>query len=80
MAFFLVTEVMGVEITIFEVPKMAVIGRSYELKCFVDSKSGVLATIKWYKNNTEFYRKEFKPNKIKFFNTKGVKINVSALF
>ncbi|XP_025018331.1 uncharacterized protein LOC112539783 [Tetranychus urticae] len=70
-------EVWSLEITQFVVPKLAVVGKSYELKCSIRANEGKLAIIKWYRNDSEIYRVQIKPAKTKIFPAVGININVS---
>ncbi|RWS26187.1 hypothetical protein B4U80_08892 [Leptotrombidium deliense] len=62
-----------------EVPERAVVGQSYQLKCIFELEGSDLNSVKWYRNESEFYRFEPKRSpKFKYFPLPGITINVSG--
>ncbi|KAG1682646.1 hypothetical protein GQR58_010787 [Nymphon striatum] len=64
----------GIKLLNLDVPAMVEIGKSAVMTCDYDLEGGHLYSVKWYKDDVEFYR--FIPRtiskRIKIFNTTGV--------
>ena len=71
-----------IQITEFKVPTFVKIGDPVEMRCeFNLSKGEVIYTIKWYKEEIEFFR--YEPGqmpKTKYFPVPGVNLDVSSFF
>ena len=61
-----------------DVPAHALVTTEAELKCDFDMEGDMLYSVKWYKDDLEFYR--YVPNdtpKLQIFPQRGVKVSVS---
>ena len=59
------------------VPAHELVGREAKLQCDFDMEGDMLYSVKWYKDDLEFYR--WVPNdtpRLQTFNQKGVKVSV----
>lgn len=76
--FVVLSTVTALRMLMLEVPSPAVNGESVELRCSFDLENDNLYSIKWYKNNTEFYRyvpKDWPPGQ--YLPIPGVRVDVS---
>ncbi|XP_053203901.1 uncharacterized protein LOC128388515 [Panonychus citri] len=69
------SDLTSLQVIKFEVPEKVVAGNSTKLICSTGPDFGRLATIKWYRNDSEFYRVQFKPPRMKTFPAVGIQIN-----
>ena len=74
-----VDSVLSIQITKFQVPTYVTLGEPVEMKCeFNLSKEEIIYTIKWYKEEVEFFR--YEPGqrpKTKYFSVPGINVDVS---
>ena len=64
-----------------DVPPHRVVGEKARLVCKFDMEGDILYSVKWYKDDLEFYR--FVPNdrpKLQVFPQKGIHVDVSKMF
>lgn len=69
---------MGLTLKSIEVPSHRVVGDKAKLVCKFSMEGDTLYSVKWYKNNQEFYR--FVPKdrpKLQVFPLKGIHVDVS---
>ena len=75
---FLFTDILSLKITNFYVPPTSFAGDSIKFLCLYDLENDKLYSLKWYKNETEFYRYVPKEkNKIQIFPIPEIKLDVS---
>lgn len=68
----------GLRISMLDIPSPVLVGESVELACSYDLEDDTLYSVKWYKNDVEFYRyvpKDWPPGQ--FLPMPGVKVDVS---
>ncbi len=64
-----------------DVPPHSLIGEDARLSCEFDMEGSTLYSVKWYKDDNEFYR--FVPGdrpKLQVFQQEGIKVDVSIKF
>lgn len=71
----------GMRLSKLEVPGAVIIGENVWLKCDFDLEGDELYSVKWYKNNVEFYR--YQPRDTlhgQMYDLLGVYVEVSVVF
>ena len=79
-SFFLGTS-LALRLKDIDVPPHRVVGEKARLVCKFDMEGDILYSVKWYKDDLEFYR--FVPNdrpKLQVFPQKGIHVDVSKIF
>lgn len=68
----------GLKLIMLEVPSPSYVGESVELSCIYELESDKLYSVKWYKNDVEFYRyvpKDWPPGQ--FLPISGIRVDLS---
>lgn len=71
----------SLKILMLDVPSPAIVGESVELTCSYDLEGDKLYSVKWYKNDAEFYRyvpKDWPPGQ--FLPMNGIRVDVRRSF
>ena len=70
--------IVSLSLNTIDVPAHRVVGDKAELICQFDMEGDTLYSVKWYKDDREFYR--FVPNdrpRLQVFDTEGIHVDVS---
>lgn len=73
------SQVSAIKILMLDVPSPVQVGESVELACSYDMEDDTLYSVKWYKNDVEFFRyvpKDWPPGQ--YLPMPGVKVDVSV--
>ena len=79
--FFFLGTSLALRLKDIDVPPHRVVGEKARLVCKFDMEGDILYSVKWYKDDLEFYR--FVPNdrpKLQVFPQKGIHVDVSKIF
>ena len=77
--FFNFSGIVSLSLNTIDVPAHRVVGDKAELICQFDMEGDTLYSVKWYKDDREFYR--FVPNdrpRLQVFDTEGIHVDVST--
>ena len=77
--FFYFSGIVSLSLNTIDVPAHRVVGDKAELICQFDMEGDTLYSVKWYKDDREFYR--FVPNdrpRLQVFDTEGIHVDVST--
>ena len=78
---FFISGTLSLTLNTIDVPAHRVVGDKATLICQFDMEGDTLYSVKWYKNDHEFYR--WVPNdrpKLQVFKTEGIQVDVSIFF
>ena len=81
LALFFISGTLSLTLNTIDVPAHRVVGDKATLICQFDMEGDTLYSVKWYKNDHEFYR--WVPNdrpKLQVFKTEGIQVDVSIYF
>ena len=73
--------IVSLTLNTIDVPAHRVVGDRATLICQFDMEGDTLYSVKWYKDDREFYR--FVPNdrpRLQVFDTQGIQVDVSYMF
>ena len=76
--FYFFSGIVSLSLNTIDVPAHRVVGDKAELICQFDMEGDTLYSVKWYKDDREFYR--FVPNdrpRLQVFDTEGIHVDVS---
>ena len=69
----------GIRLEHVEIPNVVAVGDSAHLVCDVDLEQGDLYSVKWYKDNEEFYDwKPWRDPTVQTYHVEGVHVDVSC--
>ena len=78
---FVFAGIVSLTLNTIEVPPHKVVGDKAVLICQFDMEGDTLYSVKWYKDDREFYR--FVPNdrpRLQVFDTEGIQVDVSTRY
>ena len=78
---FVFAGIVSLTLNTIEVPPHKVVGDKAVLICQFDMEGDTLYSVKWYKDDREFYR--FVPNdrpRLQVFDTEGIQVDVSTKY